>query len=75
MTFFIGVLTFFLVINCLVLILLVLMQLPKKDAGADAGIWRRSLWRMRCLAPVQATFLPRRQKYATIVFFATWPWP
>ena len=34
MTFIIGVLTFFLVVNCLLLILLVLVQLPKKDAGA-----------------------------------------
>ena len=34
MNFFIGVLTFFLVVNCAVLILLVLVQLPKKDAGA-----------------------------------------
>jgi len=34
MSFFIGVLTFFLIINCAVLILLVLVQLPKKDAGA-----------------------------------------
>jgi preprotein translocase subunit SecG len=34
MSFFIGILTFFLVINCAVLILLVLVQLPKKDAGA-----------------------------------------
>ena len=34
MMFFIGLLTFLLVINCLLLILLVLVQLPKKDAGA-----------------------------------------
>src|SRR6478736_9765486 len=34
MSFIVGVLTFFLVINCLMLILLVLVQLPKKDAGA-----------------------------------------
>jgi preprotein translocase subunit SecG len=34
MSFFAGILTFFLVINCLLLILLVLVQLPKKDAGA-----------------------------------------
>jgi protein translocase SecG subunit len=34
MSFLVGILTFFLVINCLVLILLVLVQLPKKDAGA-----------------------------------------
>src|SRR5208283_665041 len=34
MSFIIGILTFFLVLNCAVLILLVLVQLPKKDAGA-----------------------------------------
>lgn len=34
MSFLVGILTFLLVINCLMLILLVLVQLPKKDAGA-----------------------------------------
>ena len=34
MSFFAGVLIFVLIVNCAVLILLVLMQLPKKDAGA-----------------------------------------
>jgi len=34
MSFVIGILTLLLVINCLLLILLVLVQLPKKDAGA-----------------------------------------
>ena len=34
MAFIIGILTVFLVINCVVLIFLVLVQLPKKDAGA-----------------------------------------
>ncbi|MGA2244704.1 MAG: preprotein translocase subunit SecG [Verrucomicrobiota bacterium] len=34
MSFVAGILTFILVLNCLVLILLVLVQLPKKDAGA-----------------------------------------
>jgi len=34
MSFIIGILTVFLVINCVVLIFLVLIQLPKKDAGA-----------------------------------------
>jgi preprotein translocase subunit SecG len=34
MNFVLGVLTVLLVINCLLLILLVLVQLPKKDAGA-----------------------------------------
>jgi protein translocase SecG subunit len=34
MIYFVGLLTFVLVLNCLLLILLVLVQLPKKDAGA-----------------------------------------
>ena len=34
MSFLIGLLTVLLVLNCLVLILLVLVQLPKKEAGA-----------------------------------------
>lgn len=34
MSILIGLLTFVLVLDCLVLILLVLMQLPKKEAGA-----------------------------------------
>jgi preprotein translocase subunit SecG len=34
MSFIIGLLTVVLVLNCLLLILLILIQLPKKDAGA-----------------------------------------
>jgi preprotein translocase subunit SecG len=34
MTFIVGILTFVMVLNALLLILLVLVQLPKKDAGA-----------------------------------------
>jgi preprotein translocase subunit SecG len=34
MAFFIGLLTFVLFLDCLVLVFLVLIQLPKKDAGA-----------------------------------------
>jgi protein translocase SecG subunit len=34
MSFIVGILTFVLMVNCAVLILLVLVQLPKKDAGA-----------------------------------------
>jgi|SRR5580658_3394999 protein translocase SecG subunit len=34
MSFIVGILTFLLVVNCAVLMLLVLVQLPKKDAGA-----------------------------------------
>jgi len=34
MGFIIGLLTFIMVLDCLVLVFLVLIQLPKKDAGA-----------------------------------------
>ena len=34
MSFIVGILTFLIVVNCAILILLVLVQLPKKDAGA-----------------------------------------
>ncbi len=34
MSFIAGILTVLMVINCVLLILLVLVQLPKKDAGA-----------------------------------------
>jgi preprotein translocase subunit SecG len=37
MAFIIGVLTFILVLDCLLLILLVLIQLPKKEAGAGVA--------------------------------------
>jgi len=37
MALFIGILTFFMVVVCLILILLVLIQLPKKDAGAGVA--------------------------------------
>ena len=37
MTFLVGILTFVIVLNALLLILLVLVQLPKKDAGAGMG--------------------------------------
>src|SRR5215469_1796379 len=34
MGFIIGLLTFFMILDCIVLILLILIQLPKKEAGA-----------------------------------------
>jgi protein translocase SecG subunit len=37
MSLIIGLLTFFLVLNCVVLMLLVLIQLPKKEAGAGVA--------------------------------------
>ena len=37
MSFIAGILTFLIVVNCLVLIFLVLIQLPKKDTGAGVA--------------------------------------
>ena len=68
MTFFIGVLTFFLVINCLVLILLVLMQLPKKDAGAGLAFGGGAADAL--FGAGSGNILTQTTKYATIVFFA-----
>src|SRR5205823_13137347 len=34
MTFIAGILTVFIILNCVLLVFLVLVQLPKKDAGA-----------------------------------------
>jgi len=46
---FIGLLTVVMVVDCLILIFLVLIQLPKKDAGAGLGFWRKRHGRLvRC---------------------------
>lgn len=68
MSFFIGVLTFFLVINCAVLILLVLVQLPKKDAGAGLAFGGGAADAL--FGAGSGNALTKITKYATIVFFA-----
>jgi preprotein translocase subunit SecG len=68
MSFFIGVLTFFLVINCLVLILLVLVQLPKKDAGAGLAFGGGAADAL--FGAGSGNALTKITKYSTIVFFA-----
>jgi protein translocase SecG subunit len=67
MSFFIGVLTFFLVVNCAVLILLVLMQLPKKDAGAGLAFGGGAADAL--FGAGSGNILTQTTKYATIVFF------
>ncbi len=67
MSFFIGVLTFFLVINCAVLILLVLVQLPKKDAGAGLAFGGGAADAL--FGAGSGNALTKITKYATIVFF------
>ena len=66
MSFLVGVLTFLLVINCLLLILLVLVQLPKKDAGAGlafGGGTADALFGSR-----SGNVLTKVTKYSTVAF-------
>jgi preprotein translocase subunit SecG len=68
MSFIIGILTFFLVINCAVLILLVLVQLPKKDAGAGLAFGGGAADAL--FGAGSGNALTKITKYATMVFFA-----
>jgi preprotein translocase subunit SecG len=67
MSLFIGLLTAVLVLNCLLLILLVLVQLPKKDAGAGlafGGGTADALFGAGAGNP-----LTKITKYAAVAFF------
>jgi preprotein translocase subunit SecG len=64
---FIGVLTVFIVLDCLVLILLVLMQLPKKEAGAGLAFGGAATDAL--FGAGSGNFLTKATKYAAIVFF------
>jgi len=67
MSYFAGVLTFLLVINCLMLILLILMQLPKKDAGAGMAFGGAAADAL--FGAGSGNFLTQTTRYATIVLF------
>jgi protein translocase SecG subunit len=67
MMWIIGILTVFLILNCLFLMLLVLVQLPKKEAGmgqAFGGAATDALF-----GAGSGNALTKMTKYATIVFF------
>jgi len=67
MNFVIGLLTVVLVLNCLLLILLVLVQLPKKEAGvgmAFGGAATDALF-----GAGSGNVLTKVTKYATVAFF------
>ncbi|MDR3455832.1 MAG: preprotein translocase subunit SecG [Verrucomicrobiae bacterium] len=66
MTFFAGVLTFILVINCLLLILLILVQLPKKDAGAGLAFGGGTADAL--FGAGSGNMLTKITKWATVVF-------
>lgn len=67
MAFFIGLLTFVMVLDCLILILLVLMQLPKKDAGAGVAFGGAATDAL--FGAGSGNFLTKATKYAATTFF------
>jgi preprotein translocase subunit SecG len=67
MSFIAGLLTVFLVINCLLLILLVLIQLPKKDAGAGLAFGGGAADAL--FGAGSGNVLTKVTKWAVVVFF------
>ena len=68
MAFFAGILTALLVLNCLLLILLVLIQLPKKDAGAGMAFGGGAADAL--FGAGSGNALTKITKWATVIFFA-----
>jgi len=67
MIFIIGILTAALVLNCLLLIFLVLVQLPKKDAGAGLAFGGGAADAL--FGAGSGNTLTKITKYATVVLF------
>src|SRR6185295_18409714 len=67
MIFLIGLLTVVLVLDCVLLILLVLIQLPKKEAGA--GIAFGGAATDALFGAGAGNVLTKATKYATVLFF------
>ena len=67
MSFIVGILTVLLVLNCLLLILLVLIQLPKKDAGAGMAFGGGAADAL--FGAGSGNALTKITKYATGIFF------
>ena len=66
MSYFAGLLTFVLVVNCLMLILLILVQLPKKDAGAGLAFGGGTADAL--FGAGSGNALTKITKWATVVF-------
>ncbi|HSY18323.1 MAG TPA: preprotein translocase subunit SecG [Candidatus Acidoferrales bacterium] len=66
MSYFAGLLTFILVVNCLMLILLILVQLPKKDAGAGLAFGGGTADAL--FGAGSGNALTKITKWATVVF-------
>src|SRR5512145_2334036 len=67
MSFLIGLLTVILVLNCLLLILLVLVQLPKKEAGAGMAFGGAATDAL--FGAGSGNVLTKVTKYSAIAFF------
>lgn len=67
MSFLIGLLTVVLVLTCIVLILLVLIQLPKKEAGAGLAFGGAATDAL--FGAGSGNVLTKVTKYATVAFF------
>jgi preprotein translocase subunit SecG len=67
MGFLIGLLTFVMVVDCLILIFLVLIQLPKKEAGAGLAFGGGATDAL--FGAGSGTVLTRITKYAAVAFF------
>jgi preprotein translocase subunit SecG len=68
MTFIAGIFTVLLVVNCALLILLVLVQLPKKDAGAGIALGGGAADAL--FGAGSGNVLTKITKWATGIFFA-----
>lgn len=68
MTFFVWILTFLLIVNCLVLALLILVQLPKKDAGAGLAFGGGTADAL--FGAGSGNALTKITKWATVIFIA-----
>ncbi len=67
MTYFTGLLTFVLVLDCIALILLVLIQLPKKEAGAGLAFGGAASDAL--FGAGSGNVLTKITKYAAVAFF------
>ena len=67
MSFIVEILTFFLVVYCALLILLILIQLPKKDAGAGMAFGGAAADAL--FGAGSGNVLTKVSKWATLVFF------
>src|SRR3954467_13433668 len=68
MGFIIGLLTFFMVLDCIVLVFLVLIQLPKKEAGAGLAFGGAATDAL--FGAGSGNFLTKATKYSAGLFFA-----